>query len=137
MSFFVVDSRAVEDACRGYERLGIVFILVGSAGVVFGMFWAAFAVLCLILGIGTGLVLGLVVGVGGLMPIAGGALVLGLGVVRRVWAARLRDLQTLAHGVGGVTHDQAAAIMGETSARNLLRKACEIGVAAPGGPARS
>jgi hypothetical protein len=137
VSWFVVDSRAVEDACRGYERLGIVFILVGSAGVVFGMFWAAFAVLCLILGIGTGLVLGLVVGVGGLMPIAGGALVLGLGVLRRVWAARLRDLQTLAHGAGGVTHDQVAAIMGETSARKLLRKACEMGVAAPGVPARS
>ncbi len=137
MSWFVVDSRAVEDACRGYERLGIVFILVGSAGVLFGMFWGAFAVLCLILGIGTGLVLGLVIGVGGLVPITGGALILGLGVLRRVWAARLRDLQTLAHGAGGVSSDQAATLMGETSARKLLKKACEMGVAAPGVAARS
>jgi hypothetical protein len=137
VNWYVVDSRAVEDACRSYERIGIVFILVGSAGVVFGMFWSAFAVVCLILGIGTALVLGFVVGVGGIVPIVGGTLVLALGVLRRVWAARLRDLQTLAHGAGGVTHDQAAALMGETSARKLLRKACEIGVAAPGVPDRS
>jgi hypothetical protein len=130
--WFRVDPKAIDEACGPLDRFGLALILIGAAGVLFGVFWVVFGILCLVLDVGKPLYTVLIAVVGGLGPMAGAAVVAGLGVSRRLLASRLRELRTLAHKTGGVSSQQAALVMGsERTAQRLLRKGCELGVLSP------
>jgi hypothetical protein len=135
--WFTIDGDAVNDACGRLEWFGLFLIASGVLGLLFGFFWVAFAGLCVVIGVGTWGSILLLVGAGGLGPMIGSALVLWLGISKRVRAARLRELRTLSHASGGVTVEQATTMMGSSmAAQRLLRRACELGVAAPAVPGR-
>ncbi|MFW5739790.1 MAG: hypothetical protein ACOC1F_05430 [Myxococcota bacterium] len=131
--WFHVDGEAVNEASRRMEWAGLLLIAAGVLGMLFGMFWIAFSVIALVVEVGMWATIVVLVIAAGFGPLLGASLVLWLGVSRRLVATRLRDLRTLAHARGGVTTEQVAQMLGSRGgAERLLRKACELGVAAPG-----
>lgn len=135
--WFSIDGDAVNDACGRLEWLGLILIGVGVLGLMFAFFWVAFGGVCVVVGVGTWVVIVLLVVAGGLGPMIGSALVLWLGISKRLLAARLRELRTLSHANGGVSVEQVTIMMGGSAgAQRLLHRACELGVAAPAVPGR-
>lgn len=135
--WFSIDGDAVNDASGRLEWLGLFWIASGVLGLMFSFFWLAFGGLCVVIGVGTWGAILLLVGAGGVAPMIASALVLWLGISKRMMAARLRELRTLSHATGGVTLEQATIMMGTSAgAQRLLHRACELGVAAPALPGR-
>lgn len=130
--WFSIDGDAVNDASSRLEWIGLLLITAAVAGLLFGMFWVAFGIIALAVDVGSWVNIALIVVAGGLGPALGAAVVLWLGIARRVTASRLRDLRTLSHTRGGVSLDQVTTMVGNRpAAERLLRRACELGVAAP------
>lgn len=130
--WFRVDPLAIDEACRPLDRFGLALILLGGVGVMFGVFWFVFGIICLVADVGRPLYTVLISVVGGIGPMMAAAGVGAMGVARRLLASRLRELRTLAHKTGGVSSQQVACVMGsERAAQRLLRKGCALGVIAP------
>ena len=130
---FEINVDGLEKACRNAEWAGGALIVVGVVGLVFGLFWVLFGAVCLIGQVGSLQNVLLLLGAGGMGPMIGAAVVIWVGVSRRIGASRLRELATLARARGAVSVARLAALLNDDqgAAETLLRRACELGVAVP------
>lgn len=133
--WFSIDDAELNRACGRMEWAGLLWIGAGVIGLLFGMFWIVFGFMCIAIDVGPLVYILLIIVGGGVGPVIGATVVTWVGISRRVTAARLREIRTMAHGVGGVSQDQVRIMLrSQRGAERLLRRACEMGIAAPAVP---